>query len=211
LTITYEQHGLVALITMDDGKANAAGFELLDQLANACDRADADGLAIVLAGRPGLFSGGFDLEVMQGGDPDAVQRLVALGGDVALRLLRTPRPVVVACTGHAYAFGALLLLAGDTRVGEEGDLRIALPETNLGMPLPPFGVEIVRTRLRADVATALAVQSRPFLHREAAEVGILTDIANEDESIAFALERAQELANLPAGAYATNKLAFLPR
>lgn len=207
--MAYEASEGVALVTMDDGKANAAGFELLDELTAAFDRAEAAGLAVVLAGRPGLFSGGFDLKVMQGGDADAVQRLVAQGSHVALRLLRSPRPVVVACTGHAYAFGALLLLAGDTRVGEEGDLRIALPETNLGMPLPPFGVEIVQARLRPDVITAMAVQSRPFLHQEAVGAGILTDIVGEGESVAFAMERAAALAAMPGGAYATNKLAFL--
>ena len=140
MAVTYEERDGVGVITMDDGKANAAGFELLESLSDVLDRAEQSGVAVVLGGRPGVFSGGFDLAVMQGGDSDAVQRLVSSGGEVALRLLRWPGPVVVACTGHAYAFGALLMLAADTRVGEEGDLRIALPETTLGMPLPPFGV-----------------------------------------------------------------------
>ena len=209
MLVRYEESNGVAVVTMDDGKANAASFELLDEMDVALDRAAAAGSAVVLAGRPGLFSGGFDLKVMQGGDADAVRRLVARGGDIALRLLRLPRPVVVACTGHAYAYGALLLLAGDTRVGEAGDLRIALPETNLGMPLPPFGIEIVQVRLQPDIITALAVQARPFLHEEAVTAGILTDIVGEAESVDFAVERAAELAALPAGAYATNKLAFL--
>lgn len=208
MTITYEEHGAAALITMDDGKANAAGFELVSALDDALDRADAAGKVIVLAGRPGVFSGGFDLKVMQGGDAEAMQRLVQEGGRVALRLLRTPRPVVIACTGHAYAYGALVLLTGDDRIGESGDLRIALPETNLGMPLPPFGIEIVKSRVRPDVAVPLAVQSRPFLHEEAVEAGILTDIVGEAESVEFAIERAQELAQLPPDAYAINKAAL---
>ncbi len=209
MPVSYEHREGVAVITMDDGKANAVGFDMLDELTSTLDQADEAASAVVLAGRPGVFSGGFDLKVMQGDDPDAVQRLIEYGGSVALRLLRWPRPIVVACTGHAYAYGALLLLAGDDRIGEEGDLRIALPETNLGMPLPPFGIEIVKARLRPDVAVPLAVQSRPFLHSEAREAGILTEVVAEGGSVAFAVARAAELAALPPDAYAATKLALL--
>ncbi len=209
MPITVEKHGDVAVITMDDGKANAAGFELLDQLSIALDGTEAGGGAVVLAGRPGLFSGGFDLTVMQGGDADAVQRLVSYGGEVALRILRLPKPVVVACTGHAYAYGALLMLAGDSRIGEQGEHRIALPETTLGMPLPPFGVEIVQQRLSRAVTTELAVYGRPFGTNEALAAGILTDLAPVGGSVEAAIAKAAELAALPTGAFAANKAAFL--
>ena len=57
---TVEIQNGIALIRMDDGKANAINFEMLAALNNALDQAEAGAKAIVLAGREGRFSGGFD-------------------------------------------------------------------------------------------------------------------------------------------------------
>ena len=48
---------------------------------------------------------------------------------------------MVACTGHAIAAGALLLLGADIRIGARGDFRIGLIETQLGMVLPRWAAD----------------------------------------------------------------------
>ncbi|MEE4659239.1 MAG: enoyl-CoA hydratase-related protein, partial [Halieaceae bacterium] len=58
------EHDTHLLISMDDGKANALGFDMFDGLAAALDAAEAAGKVVVLVGRPGRFSAGFDLSVM---------------------------------------------------------------------------------------------------------------------------------------------------
>src|SRR5207253_10125627 len=102
----------VAVISMDDGKANALSPDAIAALNSALDEVDRRGPAgaVVLAGRPGVFSGGFDLNVMRGGDLDAIGALVRSGGELVLRLFSAGRPTVAACTGHAIAAGAPLLL-----------------------------------------------------------------------------------------------------
>ncbi|MEE4203374.1 MAG: enoyl-CoA hydratase-related protein, partial [Halieaceae bacterium] len=94
-------------IVMDDGKANALSFDMLSALNAALDQAEAAGKCIVLAGRPGRFSAGFDLTVMAKQDADTL-RLLRSGADLALRLFDAPVPVVGAVSGHAIAMGALL-------------------------------------------------------------------------------------------------------
>jgi len=59
---------------------------------------------------------------------ETVRSLVTAGAELALRLYGFPRPVVAACTGHAIAMGALLLLCADARLGTEGDFKIGLNE-----------------------------------------------------------------------------------
>jgi hypothetical protein len=61
---------------------------------NDClDRADADkAKAIVLEGRAGTFSAGFDLKEFQKG-PEATLSLVRSGFEMLLRLFEFPRPV----------------------------------------------------------------------------------------------------------------------
>ena len=62
--IRYELRDAVAVLHFDDGKANAFSHAAIESLHAHLDRADKDAKAVLLAGRPGRFSGGFDLAVM---------------------------------------------------------------------------------------------------------------------------------------------------
>ena len=100
-TVSYESNGDVALVRLDDGKANALSPAVLTALQEALDRAEDAGDAVVLTGRPGRFSAGFDLGVMREGCVDAGRDMVKSGAELALRTARFPAPVVIASTGHA--------------------------------------------------------------------------------------------------------------
>jgi enoyl-CoA hydratase len=67
----------VATITMDDGKVNALSLQMLTELNAALDRAAADRAVVVLTGRPGVFSAGFDLPVLRAGGSAAFAMLRA--------------------------------------------------------------------------------------------------------------------------------------
>ena len=58
----YELLDHVAVVTMDDGKANAFGPNMIAAVNGLLDRAEEQAKAVVLTGRPGIFSGGFRLE-----------------------------------------------------------------------------------------------------------------------------------------------------
>jgi len=189
---------------MDDGKANAFSFAMLDALGAALDAAERDAKALVLLGRPGRFSGGFDLGVMnQGGE--AMVRLVTTGGRLALRLYEFPRPVVVGCTGHALAMGAVVLCAADLRIGAAGDYKVGLNEVAIGLTLPVFASELARERLaptHLQRATALA---EVFSPAGAVEAGFLDRAVAPDDVEEAALEAAAALAALPGRAHADTK------
>ena len=120
--VSYEVVDGVAVITMDDGKANAVSSALQEGVNNALDRAETDGLAVVLTGRPGFFSAGFDLKTLTASGQPAVDMLNG-GIELAIRLLSFPRPVVIASPGHAIAMGVFLSLCGDYRIGVDGPYR----------------------------------------------------------------------------------------
>ena len=119
--VTTTRQGPVTIVTMDDGRANALGPPMVAALNAALDEAEADAevASVVIAGRPGRFSGGFDLELIRSGDTEAVKAMVRGGGDLIRRIYGGPLPVVAACTGHAVAAGALLLLGCDERIGPD--------------------------------------------------------------------------------------------
>ena len=144
--VTYRLDDALATITMDDGKVNVLSHEMFAALNEALDRAAADQAAVVLTGRPGVFSAGFDLRVLTNGGTDAA-RLVLTGFRLGERLLGFPAPVVVACTGNARAMGVFLLLAADYRLGAIGDYTVQANEVAIGITMPHFGVEMCRQRL----------------------------------------------------------------
>src|ERR1700691_5291927 len=111
MRVSYEVTDSIATVTMNDGKVNALGFEMLAELNEALDRAESEKAAFVLTGREGLFSAGFDLAVLTGGGPDTA-RLLRTGFEFSYRLLSTSSPVVIACSGHAFAMAVFVLLSG---------------------------------------------------------------------------------------------------
>lgn len=205
--IDYSVSDDVAVLAIDDGKANAVGHAFVDALNAGLDRASAEAKAVLLIGRQGVFSGGFDLKEFQKG-PDATTALVDKGARLLLRLFSHPQPVVAACTGHAVAAGAFLLLASDTRIGTTGDFKIGLNETAIGMTLPVFGLELGRARLSPCHITASIVQGHLFDPVSAKEAGFLDAVVSTDQLRSTALARASALAKLPGAAYAANKMAL---
>ncbi len=206
MKITLEMRDGVALISLDDGKKNAITLDAVAELNAALDDAEAEAGAIVLAGRPGAFCAGFDRAVMTGGDVAAVISLGLGGGRLALRLYASGTPLVAACTGHAFTIGALWLLACDTRIGERGAFKLGMNETAMGMHLPPWALALLRDRLQPTLFLPTVTQSRIWDPEGALRAGFLDELVEPGEAVEAAVQRAQELAALPARAYAANKL-----
>jgi len=186
--------GDVFIITFDDGKANALSHAAIDALDQALTGAEEGGArALVMSGRPGRFCAGFDLSVMQAG-PQAARDLVAAGARMMLRIYLFGAPVVIACTGHAMAGGAALLLAGDHCVGVDGEFKIGLNEVQIGMPLPVFAVELARNRLSPRHLTAATQLARIYSPQEAVEAGYLHQVV----AVELLQQTCQGLAGLMA-------------
>jgi enoyl-CoA hydratase len=202
MSVSLERDGAVAIISIDDGKANALSPDVLSAIAESFDKAEADGAsAVLLQGRPGRFSAGFDLSIMTG-STDGMRALVTQGAELLLRIFTYPVPVVTACTGHALAAGALVLLASDVRVGAEGDFKIGLNEVAIGMGLPIFAVELARYRMPPS-GFDTAILGEVFAPADAVRAGYLdrTSVNVVDDALAT----ARRLSALRSGAVAHTK------
>ncbi|MFQ5352854.1 MAG: crotonase/enoyl-CoA hydratase family protein, partial [Candidatus Binatia bacterium] len=181
VTLSIEQR--VALIRLDDGKANALSPETITHLSGVLDEAEENAGAVVLTGREGRFSGGFDLSVMMSGS-DAARGLVTSGAELLIRLYSFPLPVTVACTGHAVAAGALLLLAADTRIGVRGAFKIGLNEVAIGMRLPVFAATLASERLSKRHFTAATQLARLYDPEAAVDAGYLDRVVDAEGHLA---------------------------
>jgi len=203
--VSYQLTDSVATITMDDGKVNAASPQLLAELGKAFDRAGTDRAVVVLAGRPGVFSAGFDLPVLRAGGT-AASAMVRAGFELAGRLLSFPAPVLIACTGHAVALGSFLLLSGDYRLGAAGPYKITANEVAIGLTMPQVAIEICRQRLTPAHFTRAVTLAEVFPPDDAVTAGFLDRVVPAAELAAAAAAAAADLARLDMAAHATTKL-----
>ena len=133
--VRYELKGEIATLFMDDGKANVMNVAMLRALNEALDRAEKEAKVVVVYGRAGSFCGGFDLGVFKRGGPE-VSTMLEAGLRLCARLVEYPLPVIAACTGHAVALGAILLLSCDLRIGVDVGARYQINEVRIGIVLP---------------------------------------------------------------------------
>ncbi len=196
--------GTAVVARLDDGGPNVIGFTAVDGLNSAIDRAIEAELPLVVVGREGMFSAGFDLKVFDQG-VEEFAGLVMQGAELLHRMVAAPVPVVIAASGHAVAMGALLLLAADYRVGVDGRFKIGLNEVSIGMTLPNFALTLAENRLSKRHflrATTLAEMHRPAA---ACDVGYLDEVVAVDAHPAAALLKAESFSKLSRGAFAGTK------
>lgn len=203
--VSYRITDRVSTIVMDDGKANALSLAMLSAINEAFDRALRDEAIVVLTGRPGIFSGGFDLKVLGTGGPDAALMLEQ-GFQLALRLLEHPFPVVIACNGHAVAMGSFLLLSGDYRIGVNGPHRLVANEVAIGLTMPWAAIEICRQRLAPAHFNRAVILSESYTPSEGVAAGFLDRVVDGVDLVQTASSIADQFSTLDQRAHATTKV-----
>lgn len=195
----------IATITLDDGKANAIDWDWMAAFMPLLDEAEKDAKALIITGRDGIFSGGFNLKKMPGATPEQLGKLLDDASEMLARLYESPLPIIAACSGHAIAMGSFFLCACDTRIGTKGDYKFGANETLNAMPLPVFAVELPRDRLNPHYMTRSLIQSEMYGVDDAIKAGYLDMVVEKNALMSTALGLAKKLAQLPSKAYSKNK------
>ena len=204
----YETNNNIVTLTFDDGKANVVGHQFLEDINQGLDRAEKEQAgAVILCGREGMFSAGFDLGEFKKG-PEQGMAMVKRGFELLVRLYSFPLPLIAACTGHGIAMGAFIIMASDYRIGSLGNFKMSLPETAIGMDLPPILVELTASRIAKRHLSRVALQSEVYNPEQAVEAGFTDEVVEAAALEARAMEVAEKLAQLPQAQYAANKLSI---
>lgn len=191
--VSYSLNGKVATLTLNNGKVNALSHEVFTELNSALDQAEQDGAVVVITGQPGIFSAGYDLKQMSASS-EAASALVKVGSTFCQRLLSFPTPIIAACTGHAIAKGAFILLSSDFRIGVEGPFKIGLNEVAIGMTMHHAGIELARNRMSPAHFQRSVINAEMFSPQDAIPAGFLDALVPADQVLAQAQEEAARMA-----------------
>ena len=202
--VSYQLSDGIATIVICNGKANVLSQEVFKELDQALDRAEQDKAVVILTGQPGIFSGGYDLKEMQKG-PKEASALVSVGSKLTRRLAAFPLPVIAACSGHAIAKGAFILLSVDHRIGIAGSFKLGLNEVAIGMTMHHAGIEIARHRLAPAHFYRSVINAEIYSPEGAVEAGFLDEVVAPEQLMTRANELAQQFQKLNMKAHQQTK------
>lgn len=192
------EHGPVLELRLARPPANALSPQLIGELEASIAMAPGQGAgAVVLSGRPGLFSAGLDVPLFVALDREAVRvawrAFFALMRAIAL----APIPVACALTGHAPAGGCVLALASHWRVMAEGPFKIGLNEVAVGVRVPGPIWSVARHVVGDRRAEHLCTSAGLFESAVAHAMGLVDELAPPEEVVPRAIDWARGQLALP--------------
>ena len=204
MTVTLKTEGDVSIIQMDDGKVNVFSPDMIKNFNDILDQVPTDKGAMLIIGREGMFSAGFDLKVMMS-SPENAAAMVKSGFELLMRVFTFPRPVVAACSGHAIALGAFLLCSCDHRIGCKGDFKIGANELRNNMIVPTPILELAKFRLIKSHKQRALLNAEMYSIEDAVAPGYLDEVADQDKLFEHAMAKAKDLATLAHPQYLQTK------
>jgi len=204
MSIKTATYGGVATIEIARAeKKNALTLGMYTAMADALNAAGANSSvrAVLIAGQPGIFTSGNDLE-------DFMQRPPAGEASPVYRfmqsLLTCEKPVLAAVTGAAVGIGATLLLHCDL-VYVSDQARLAMPFVGLGL-VPEFASTVLLPRLMGSARAAeKLLLGEPFTGAEAVELGLANAVLPPEEVLIHTRRMAERFNALPPGAVRDTK------
>lgn len=213
MSVTYEQHYDVALLTLDrPDRYNAVTQQLCDELVAGLARAGDEARAAVITGAGKAFCSGADLSDLMDeydrGGPDLDSVIGSRFNPMVEALVDAPVPTVAAVNGAAAGAGMGLALACDIRVLSEDAFFLS---AFIGLALiPDSGTTwLLPHHLGLSRAIDLTFSNRRMTAAEALDNGLTRDVVSRDEVVSRAQEIAAELADGPTAAYVATRRLLL--
>ena len=199
----------IRILRLAHGKVSAIDIELGESFMREMhDAATAPISAVIVTGTGSSFSAGVDLFRIVEDGPEYGRRFLPVLDGLLRAALTVPKPMIAAVNGHAIAGGCILAACCDHRIMVEGTGRIGIPELAVGVPFPALPLQIMGARLTDAALRDLIFTGRTVQVDEAKALGLIDEKCPAGMLLDRAIEVAQRLAAIPAGAFALTKDAF---
>ena len=206
---TLESKDDVSIITIDDGKANVFSKNMIDAFNECLDNVPTDKGSLIITGREGMFSAGFDLKVISSGDIEKIRDMTLNGFKLLARIFSFPRPVLAACSGHGIALGTFLLCCCDYRIGIKGEYMVGANEMRTNMVIPTPILELIKFRVTQSYKYRAVLGGEMFALEDATKTGIIDEITESNNLMNTAMEKAKDLSTMGNPSYSLTKELFI--
>ena len=193
----------IAIVTMNDGKANIMSAKFIGELISAVRSAGEAGEIIVLRSSiEGTYSGGFDVKALATRDPATVVEMMKAGADLLHSMLTHPRPIVAAASGRIFPMGLFTLLAADYRIGDKEHAQWCLNEATLGIVPPDYAFDLLRYRFDSNWLSRVILTADMMSSADGLAAGVFDRLARGKEVEAEAFRVAELLLGTPVSSLA---------
>ena len=199
----------ISIITLDDGKANVFSPKMIQDVNECLDKVPTESGALIITGRDGMFSAGFDLKIISSGDIQATMDMSLSGFKLLSRIFSFPRPVLAACSGHGIALGTFLLCCCDYRIGVKGDYMIGANEMRTNMVIPIPILELISHRVTASHKYRAILGAEMYSIQDGVEAGLIDEIVDSKDLMEAAMLKAKDLASMGHPSYTLTKELFI--
>ncbi|TYK10724.1 peroxisomal fatty acid beta-oxidation multifunctional protein AIM1 isoform X1 [Cucumis melo var. makuwa] len=187
----------VALITMSNPPVNALARSMFPAMKSKFEEAMRrnDVKAVVLTGKGGRFSGGFDINVFEmihkTGDTSL---LPDVSVDIAVNTMEdAKKPIVAAIEGLALGGGLEMALASHARIAVP-KVQLGLPELSLGV-IPGFGgTQRLPRLIGLPKAIEMMLFSKTITSEEGEKLGLIDAVVSPNELMKVARKWALDIA-----------------
>lgn len=207
--IRYEDDGGLARITLNRPEVmNALNRQMCAELADALHRAGGKARAVVLTGEGRAFCTGQDLsEAAQAEAFDAEQGLKDTYDPMMRVLMDCPVPVIAAVNGPAAGAGASLALTADVVIAAASAYFLQA-FTRIGLIPDAGGTWWLPRQIGMPRAMGMALFADRITARQAADWGLIWEVAPDDAFADVWQARARFLADGPTQAFVRAKAAL---
>ena len=199
----------ISIITLDDGKANVFSPKMIQDVNECLDKVPTESGALIITGRDGMFSAGFDLKIISSGDMQATMDMSLSGFKLLSRIFSFPRPILAACSGHGIALGTFLLCCCDYRIGVKGDYMIGANEMRTNMVIPIPILELISHRVTASHKYRAILGAEMYSIQDGVEAGLIDEIVDSKDLMEAAMLKAKDLASMGHPSYTLTKELFI--
>jgi methylglutaconyl-CoA hydratase len=207
--IIHEARNNVAFITLNrPEKRNALNDRIISGLREAVAAAEADDQVrvVVLRGAGKDFCAGADLaQLEKSAEASVLENLEGASrmADLFLTLRGLKKPVIAAVHGRALAGGAGLASACDLVIASRS-AQFCYTEVKIGF-VPAIVMSIARRNLGEKRAFEMLATGKTFTAEEAAEIGFINRVCDDDSFEAEVEKYAAEISQLSASALMLTK------
>ena len=195
----------ISIITLDDGKANVFSPKMIQDVNECLDKVPTESGAIIITGREGMFSAGFDLKIISAGDIQATMDMSLSGFKLLSRIFSFPRPILAACSGHGIALGTFLLCCCDYRVGVKGDFMIGANEMRTNMVIPIPILELINHRVSSSHKYRAILGAEMYSIENGIGAGLIDEVVDPENLMETAMLKAKDLATMGHPSYTLTK------
>ncbi|KAI3495857.1 hypothetical protein L1887_38203 [Cichorium endivia] len=188
----------VAVITISNPPVNAFAVLIIAWLKEKIEQAMSrnDVKAIVLTGKNGKFSGGFDINVFQKVQQTGnLSLLPDLSVDLVVnRIEDAKKPIVVAIEGLALGAGLEVAMGCHARIAAPKS-QLGLPELSLGIIPGAGGTQRLPRLVGLQKALNMMLTSKPIVSEEGYKLGLIDAIVPPQDLLKVSRQWALDIAN----------------